>query len=604
VSASQRWGALRGAIFTMAPLMRSNRWRTVLVIALTIAGALSGPVIALGLRSLTNAALSGHAATAAVAGALTGVMVSAQLTMGHFAHNVHGELSDRARIAIDAELIELVQDATELAACERSDFADELSLLRNEISQLTFVTQGILETAAIGLQIVLTVVLLVQVQPLLLLLPLFAIAPLLAGKYAQRIEERAQQVTAEPIRQVRSLLTMATQPGPAREIRLFGLADELCARQGTTFTGVARVLGRAELSAAAVRSVGQLMFAAGYVGALLIAVHSAIAGHQGAGAVVLVIVLAGQVSSAVAQMLGLAAQIQSSARIARRWSWLAGAYGTAVGTATHNQEDLEPTPPSLRTGIEMRGVTFSYPGARASALTSIDLTLPAGAVVAVIGENGAGKTTLVKLLCGLYEPQAGAILVDGVPLAAMGARPWRARVTAAFQDFCHLEFTVRETIGVGDLPHIGSPAAVRSAADRAGAGDLIEQLPAGLETPLGSSHVSGVELSGGQWQRLGLSRALMRESPLLVVLDEPTSSLDAAAEHVLFTRYATYAKATGARAGTITLLITHRFSTVAMADQILVMKEGHVSERGGHAELLARNGTYAEMYRLQAAAYR
>jgi ATP-binding cassette subfamily B protein len=232
--------------------------------------------------------------------------------------------------------------------------------------------------------------------------------------------------------------------------------------------------------------------------------------------------------------------------------------------------------------------------------------LPAGAVVALVGDNGAGKTTLVKLLCGFAVPDSGAILVDGADLAAFDPAGWRARCAATFQDFARLEFPVLEAVGVGDLSQVDDRAAVGAAVERAGATGVVADLPDGLDTQLGTRWEGGVELSGGQWQKLALARGLMRDHPLLLVLDEPTAALDAETEQALFQRYAVAMRAGGAAAtdGRVSILVSHRFSTVRMADHIVVLDGARVVETGSHQDLLAAGGPYAELYQIQAAAYR
>jgi ABC-type multidrug transport system fused ATPase/permease subunit len=256
----------------------------------------------------------------------------------------------------------------------------------------------------------------------------------------------------------------------------------------------------------------------------------------------------------------------------------------------------------FRVGLRLEGVRFRYPGRGTPVLREVDLFIPPGRSLAVGGENGAGKTTLVKLLARLYEPDAGQILVDGVDLRRFPLARWRARVSAAFQDFCQFEFIVREAVGIGDLPRITDGSAVAGALARAGAAELVQALPSGLETQLGKRWDGGTDLSGGQWQRLALGRAAMRDEPLLVILDEPTAALDAQAEHALFERFAAAARS-GAARGTVTVLVSHRFSAVRMADLILVLAGGRVVEYGSHHELMQQGGTYAELYALQAAAY-
>ncbi len=223
--------------------------------------------------------------------------------------------------------------------------------------------------------------------------------------------------------------------------------------------------------------------------------------------------------------------------------------------------------------------------------------------MAVVGENGAGKTSLVKLLAKMYDPTSGAILVDEVPLARMPAQEWRTRLAGAFQDFYRFEFRARDTVGLGDLPRLQDEPAVVAAVERAGANDVVARLASGLETQLGPTWPKGVDLSFGQWQKLALARGFMRDTPLLLMLDEPTAALDAETEHALFERYA--AAARGNRdAGRVTILVSHRFSTVRMADLIVVLKGARLIEFGSHDELKSKGGHYAELYDIQAAAYR
>jgi ATP-binding cassette subfamily B protein len=288
----------------------------------------------------------------------------------------------------------------------------------------------------------------------------------------------------------------------------------------------------------------------------------------------------------------------------RRLAWLED-YAASLAAAAD-----EPVPSRLTSGIRLEGVSFAYPGTDRLVLDEVDLVLPAGAVVAIVGENGAGKSTLVKLLCKLYEPTAGRILVDGAPLARMRAEDWRSRLAGAFQDFFRFEFRARQSVGVGDLPRLEDEPAVVAAVGRAGADDVVARLAAGLETQLGPTWPQGVEVSFGQWQKLALARGFMRDQPLLLVLDEPTAALDAETEHALFERYAAAARGRGngsregAGEGRITILVSHRFSTVRMADLIVVLDGSKVVQFGTHEDLVAKGGAYAELYGIQAAAYR
>ncbi|MET0904069.1 MAG: ABC transporter ATP-binding protein [Acidimicrobiales bacterium] len=260
-------------------------------------------------------------------------------------------------------------------------------------------------------------------------------------------------------------------------------------------------------------------------------------------------------------------------------------------------------PERIDDSIRFDGVSFAYPGTDRLVLQDVSVELPAGSVVAVVGENGAGKTTLVKLLAKFYEPTSGRILVDGVDLARVSAEGWRGRLAGAFQDFFRFELRAKHSVGLGDEPRYDDEPAVLTAVSRAGADDVIDRFGSGLDTQLGPTWPEGVEVSFGQWQKLALARGFMRDEPLVLVLDEPTAALDAETEHALFERYAAGVRR-DAIDGRITILVSHRFSTVRMADLIVVLDGARVVEVGSHADLMARGGQYADLYGIQAAAYR
>ena len=249
-------------------------------------------------------------------------------------------------------------------------------------------------------------------------------------------------------------------------------------------------------------------------------------------------------------------------------------------------------------------MTFTYPGTDRIVLQDVSVLLPAGSSVALVGENSAGKTTLIKLLTGMYRPTAGSIHIDDTPLDDVDLESWRQRTTAAFQDFVRFELLAGEAVGVGDLPRIGDEPAILAALERAHGADALDSLPDGLRTPLGRSLPDGRDLSGGQWQKVALGRAMMRDRPILLVLDEPTASLDAPTEAALFERYVGASRRSAERSGAVTLFVSHRFSTVRAADLIVVLHEGRVVEQGSHDDLIASGGRYAELFELQARSYR
>jgi ATP-binding cassette subfamily B protein len=393
------------------------------------------------------------------------------------------------------------------------------------------------------------------------------------------------------------LFTLASTPGPARELRTFGVTSALLDRHARIGDEANRQALRAARRAAAWQVTGWLVYAAGFAAAIVVLVLRAVHGETSTGDVVEAISLLRRAQRQVSGTTINGGSFATAAVTVNRLLWLED-YVESV-TAAGNL----PVPPRLREGIRLDHVGFAYPNSQDPVLQDVDVVLPAGATVALIGDNGAGKSTLIKLLTGMYRPTSGRITVDGTDLAAIEPIRWRAATTAAFQDFVQFHTTISDGVGAGDLPRIDDRDAVEVALRRADAAALIDQFPDGLNTLLGP-WVGGRSLSTGQWQRIALARGLMRRKPLLVVLDEPTSSLDAPSEAELFARYHEAARRLGQANGTITILVSHQFSSVHMADQIIVMDQGRVAEIGSHDELLHRQGIYAELYTLQAENYR
>ena len=442
--------------------------------------------------------------------------------------------------------------------------------------------------------------LLALVWPPLIVVPLLAVAPAVADRKAAQVEKRSDDDLADRRRLLDDLFSLASTAAPARELRTFGVTDGLLARHARLGDEVNRKGLRAAHVAALWEAAGWILYAAGFGGAIVALVLRAAHGHASPGAVVEVVSLLRRAQRQVTGASTSAGSFATAATTADRLLWLEDyVAGFRRGTG-------QPAPAELTDGVRLEHVGFAYPGQDSAALADISLTLEAGSTVAVVGENGAGKSTLIKLLTGMYRPTEGQITVDGRDLADISPDHWREATTGAFQDFVRFAMSLGDGVGAGDLPRIDDREAVLSAIGRAGADGLVEgdngQAGAlGLDTLLGP-YIGGRALSGGQWQRLALARGLMRERPLLIVLDEPTASLDAPSETALFASYREAAQ--GSKGGTITVLVSHRFGTVHMADQIIVMDGGRVVESGDHRALMDRGGMYAELFNLQAEGYR
>jgi ATP-binding cassette, subfamily B, bacterial len=582
----------------LATVWRTS-WRKMLAsVVLMALGGASWPLLALALKLGVNSALKGDVAGTTGTAVFVTLGLIGALILQHFAYVPYAEATELATIHLEAELIELANQPPGIEQNEDAEYADKLELLQKGMSEFRDGMLGLMSVVSLVTSVSVTAVLLVFLNPWLLLLPLAAVPPVLASQRAQAIVNDAREGSAAATRQASHLFEMATSARPAKEVRLFRLQAELRRRHADLWDDVGTVLRRAERRGAVVEALGQLIFGLAYVGAVLLVLSQAIAGHTSVGDVVLVIILAAQVNQQVTAALELFRKLQRMVHGMTRLRWL-----RMVSSSARIADATASVPSRLRSGIEIEGLTFAYPGTGRTVLDGIDLSLPAGSTVAVVGENGAGKTTLINLLCGFYQPAAGRILVDGIDAAAFPVRSWQSGLATAFQDFVRFELPARHVVGVGDLPRRDDDTAVRAALGRARATDVVDRLSDGLDTQLGNTWTEGTELSGGQWQKLAVARAMMRTRPLLLVLDEPASALDPQAEHVLFEQYADHASHAAEETGAVTVFVSHRFSTVRMADLIVVLADGRVAETGSHETLMANGGPYAELFQLQAVAY-
>ncbi len=569
----------------------------VVAFGLSQLAALPDALLALWLMLLGNGILAHRLGL--VRGAALGLGASAAATW--FLRTVSTRLQrrfrDKVTIALETHVARLQASISTIAHQERPEYLDRLSMLRNQVFVLDHMYMSLFSTLGWILRLGVTMALLISVHPALILLAVFAIPTVWTSTWRPAVERSAQERGAQSSRLARHLFDIATTASPGKEVRVTGIEDRLIRERRIAWERWYSLIAHARWGSALWHALGWAVFGLAYVGAVVFVSFVAAAP---ADKVLLVLAAGARLSAYIGATVGEIGFLRGFwADGSRRLAWLED-YAASLSASA----DL-PAPTILRHGIRLEHVSFAYPGTSPLVLNDISLTLPAGAVVAIVGENGAGKTTLVKLLAKLYEPSSGSIMVDDTPLARIPAHEWRARLAGAFQDFFRFEFRARQAIGLGDIPRIDDGPAVIAAVDRAGAGDVVTRLKSGLDTQLGPTWPGGVDLSFGQWQKLALARGFMRDEPLLLVLDEPTAALDAETEHALFERYAAAARGAGKDDnGRITILISHRFSTVRMADLIIVLDGARLVEAGSHHELMAKGGQYAELYSIQAAAYR
>ncbi|MEY2472864.1 MAG: ATP-binding cassette, subfamily bacterial [Actinomycetota bacterium] len=580
---------------------RVSRWRPLVAIATLVVSQASAVATAVFLKLLVDATLRHDRHGVVVAAGLLAATVAINLAGAWLSFSVRVGMTERASLVLDSDLALLAASAEGIEHFERPEYLDRIELLRQEHQNLASMPDSAAWTIALLLRLIATVAALASITPALALLPVFALPSLVTGARTQRRSVRTWADITMMWRQQFDVFQLGSNEAPGRETRVFGMQAGLEARFRGLLAGGDQALGRAARRSAVEESIGWAIFSAAFVGALVVLGQQVINHRATAGDLVLALTLAAQLNNQIALFASSTAAVIRSFGIGEKLLWL---MDYATESRAGRPDETGAVPPSLRDGIRFEAVTFRYPGTDRDVLTDVSLQLPAGASIAIVGENGAGKTTIAKLLTGMYQPTSGRITVDGVDLAAFPLDEWRTRTAASFQDHAHFEFLARTAIGTGDLAHLDDLDAIAHATDRADAADLVASLPDGLSTQLGRQFEDGSELSGGQWQKIALARGLMRTAPLLLVLDEPTAALDPQTEARLFDRYVHAASASAAVTGGITILVSHRFSTVRFADLIIVIDGGRVIETGTHEELAGAGGLYAELYALQAASYR
>ncbi|PYT14681.1 MAG: multidrug ABC transporter ATP-binding protein [Acidobacteria bacterium] len=567
----------------------------VVAFGLSLLAALPDALLALWLKLLADGVLGGERRLATTAAIGLGVSAAATWFLRVVSDRTQRRFRDRVTIALESHVAKLQASVATIAHHERPEYLDRLAVLRDQVFVLDHMYMSLFSTCGWILRLVVTVALLMSIHPALGLLAAFALPTVLTSSWRPGVERAAEERGASANRLARHLFNTATTAPPGKEVRVTRIGNRLVTERRAAWERWYGPVAAARWSSAVWHALAWAIFAAAYVGAVIF-VSSGLRATP--GQVLLVLAAGARLSAYIGATVGEIGFLRGIwLDGSRRLAWLEDYAASLVEHAD------APAPERLVEGIRLEHVSFAYPGTSRRVLDNVSLELKPGSVVAIVGENGAGKSTLVKLLCRLYQPDEGRILVNGLDLARIPPDEWRSRLAGAFQDFFRFEFRARHTVGVGDVPRLENEPAVMAAVNRAGAEDVLERFAAGLETQLGATWPGGVEVSFGQWQKLALARGFMRDHPLLLVLDEPTAALDAETEHALFERYAAAARGSTPD-GRITILVSHRFSTVRMADLIVVLDGARVVEVGTHEALMAKGGQYAELYGIQAAAYR
>ncbi|WP_437763928.1 ABC transporter ATP-binding protein [Sorangium sp. So ce281] len=586
---------------TLQLVWRSSKAASVALGALTLAAAALPLGVAYVGKAITDAVVARDeraalvwvsvelGLVAALALAQRGLSLTRQLLGARLSIDIHGMILEKAL-------------SLSLVHFEDPEFYDQLTRARREASSrpAAVVTESF--------SLVQNLITLAGYAALLVGFSALAVLALVLAAVPATVAEARFSGAAFRLRNWRSpearrlnyLEYVLANDGHAKEVKLFGLGPTFLERYRALATSFYR-----EDSALAVRRAGwsfglSLLGTAAFYGCYGAMAAGAAAGRISLGEMVLYVAAFRQGQQAFQAVLaGVGGMYEHNLYMSNLFQYLAIPTGEPPAPPAGSGDAPAPLPAgdARDRGVRFEGVGYRYPGQSRWALRGIDLHIPSGQSLALVGHNGAGKTTFIKLLARLYEPTEGRILLDGKDLRAWEPGALRRRIGVVFQDFAQYQLTLRENVGLGSVEHLADEPRVARAVAEGGADEVVTVVPGGLDAQLGRWFKGGVELSGGQWQKVALARAFMREQADILVLDEPTAALDAEAEHAVFQRFRSLSK------GRTTIVISHRFPTVRMADRIVVLDGGRVVEEGTHDELVARGQRYARMFALQAEGY-
>jgi len=481
----------------------------------------------------------------------------------------------------------------DLVSFEDPVFYDKLERARRQTTGRVTLLASLLNVAQDTVSLISLSAGLIVFSPWLLLLLALAVIPSFLGEtHFTALAYSVLYKWTPQRRELDYLRMLGASTGSAKEIKIFGLGDYLADRYRSVSDRVFQENKLVAIKRATVGSLLNLISTGGYYGAYVVILMRTVSGELSLGTLTFLTGAFARSRMFIEKILSGFNDVSEQALFLRdlfeffemepRIRSLPGAL-------------LAPRP--IRVGFEFQNVTFRYAGAERDVLTGVSFRLEPGEKLALIGANGAGKTTLVKLLARLYEPTGGRILLDGVDLREYSVEDLRGEIGVIFQDYMRYDMRIKENIGFGKIEDLDSDNLIHDAARKSQATETINRLPAKFEQIVGRRFEGGVDLSGGEWQKIALARAYMRDAQLLI-LDEPTATLDARAEYEVFLRFAELTR------GRMSVLISHRFSTVRMADRILVLSGGAITEQGTHQDLVNQGGLYAELFELQAAGYR